>query len=229
MRWLTLRPTDRVTWVDPPPVCTTRVHARATTDFGVEPSLESDLSGRRWSPERLREFVVGRRCAARALADAGAIELDVKVGPHRQPIWPRGFVGSITHSSSFALAAVGRSSQVISVGVDSEPILDEPSLAAVAPLALHRSEQQRVEGRLDLATVVFSAKESLFKCLYPLAGTFFDYLDAQVASLDLVDGRGVCMLSLGRELGARFARGSVFLVRAAIAGGHAHTCLELLP
>jgi enterobactin synthetase component D len=191
--------------------------------------MEDDGTFGRWSPERIREFLAGRRCAAAALRDAGAASLDVKVGPRREPLWPSGYVGSITHSRSFVFAAVGRRAEVASVGVDSEPILDLVSLASVASLTFHPAERERVAGRLDLATAVFSAKESLFKCLYPLAGVFFDYLDAHVVSLDVLDGRGVCILALRRDLGARFARGSTFLVRIAVEGGHVHTGVELSP
>ncbi len=201
---------ERVAWAEPPPVCSTLVSARATRDFGVgrEGLGGQGERGERWSPDRVRQFVAGRRCAAQALADAGASTFEVKVGPHREPLWPRGYVGSITHSSSFAFAAVGRRSQSgIHWNRFGAGPADDASLAAVAPLTFHRDEQEQVLGRRDLATAVFSAKESLFKCLYPLVGVFFDYLDAEAASLEVVDGRGTCRLSLGRDLGVDFAPG----------------------
>jgi enterobactin synthetase component D len=174
----------------------------------------------------VRQFLAGRRCAARALADAGASVLEVEVGPHREPVWPLGYVGSITHSASFAFAAVARRGELSSIGIDSEAVLDHASLAAVASLTFHPSEFARVAGRRDLATAVFSAKESLFKCLYPLAGVFFDYRDAELQSLDLGTA-GVCTLSLARDLGAGFPPGKVFSVRVAITGDLVHTCVEV--
>jgi enterobactin synthetase component D len=215
-------------WVEPPPVCSVRVCARATTDLHVGPDAfgTEGLRTDRWSPARVRQFLAGRRCAARALADAGASVLEVAVGPHREPVWPHGYVGSITHTASFAFAAAGRRGEVSSIGIDSEVVLDHGSLAAVASLTFRPSELARVAGRRDLATAVFSAKESLFKCLYPIVGFFFDYRDAEVQSLD-VGVTGVCALSLARDLGAGFPPGRVFPVRVAITGDHVHTCLEI--
>ncbi len=219
---------ERTEWVEPPPVCSKRLSVRATTRF-CDASRSEGTEGSSWSRERIIEFRTGRRCAAEALKEAGASALDVGVGPHREPLWPAGFVGSITHSRAFAFAAVGRSGEVGSVGVDSEPILDEASLVSVEALTFLPGERQRVSGRLDLATAIFSAKEALFKCLYPLVGVFFDYLDARVASLQIAGGRGSCLLLLRRDLGPRFRAGNSFLARIALEGGHAHTCVELDP
>lgn len=225
------RRTEGAVWTVPPPVCSTKVWARATSTLDVAPETsEMQRLGRSgWSPQRVREFAAGRRCAAQALADAGASSVDVGVGLHREPLWPPGFVGSITHSREFAFAAVGRRCDVAAIGIDSEPMLDDVSFAEVAPLAFHPREQHRLAGQRDSATAVFSAKESLFKCVYPLARVFFDYLDAEVASLELADGRGVCRLVLGRDLGKGFARGRTFAVSIALVEDHVHACTELAP
>jgi enterobactin synthetase component D len=223
--------TEGTAWAPPPPVCSSKVWARATATLDVAPETSGiPWRGRMgWSPQRVREFAAGRRCAAQALADAGSLSVDVGVGLHREPLWPPGFVGSITHSREFAFAAVGRGRDLASLGIDSEPVLDEASFAEVASLAFHAQERDRVAGRRDLATAVFSAKESLFKCVYPLARVFFDYLDAEVASLEFAEGRGVCRLVLGRDLGEGFARGRTFDVAVALVDDHLHACAELAP
>src|SRR5258708_1656319 len=73
---------------------------------------------------RRSENVAGRRCAARALEmylKSGPLDLDI-VGrrPDRAPIWPRGIVGSITHTVGYAAAAVSVCHRVRSNGIASE-------------------------------------------------------------------------------------------------------------
>ena len=50
---------------------------------------------------RRREFVTARRCAREALAKLGHAPGPIRVGPRREPQWPTGLVGSITHTAAF--------------------------------------------------------------------------------------------------------------------------------
>ncbi len=203
------------------------MHARATADL-QSPDNRADASNGR--ARREREFAAGRRCAARALLDAGAQDLTVGVSPDRSPRWPRGFVGSITHSGSFAWAAVARDTALRSLGIDSEPIFDEAALREAAPVALDAGEW-RLAGRSDPAThatLVFSAKEALYKCLNPCTGVFFEFADVQFESI-AVDGanEGTFVLCLRGDLAAGFPRGSRFTGRYVVQHGHLHTAVEL--
>src|ERR1700692_4432176 len=51
--------------------------------------------------KRAEEFAAGRACAHRLLAEFGIVDFPVKVAADRQPLWPEGLVGSITHTSGF--------------------------------------------------------------------------------------------------------------------------------
>ncbi|HWC12066.1 MAG TPA: hypothetical protein VG455_12685 [Acidimicrobiales bacterium] len=132
---------------------------------------------------RRREFLSGRSCAHAALAALGRDEGAVAVGPHRHPVWPPGVVGSISHAGSWAGAVVAPAGSVWAVGFDLEP-LDPPlspdveRLVAVAPDPVdpYRSK------------VVFSAKECVYKCLFPATGWALDFADVSV-DLDLPGGR----------------------------------------
>ncbi|HXN31230.1 MAG TPA: 4'-phosphopantetheinyl transferase superfamily protein [Polyangiaceae bacterium] len=180
--------------------------------------------------KRMREFAAGRHCAEQALLDAGAREVTVGVGRDRAPLWPPGFVGSITHSNSFAWAAVARSSDLRSLGVDSEPLFDDQALSEALCLALDAGERSRVEGERsrELATLGFSAKESLFKCLYPCSGIFFYFADAELEWIAADgDAGGTFGLRLRRGLGAEFPSGMRLSGRYAVELGHVHTAVEL--
>ena len=55
--------------------------------------------------KRQREFLVGRYCAARALAHAGYLgDGWLPLGEDRLPVWPAGWIGSISHSRFGAVA-----------------------------------------------------------------------------------------------------------------------------
>jgi 4'-phosphopantetheinyl transferase EntD len=70
---------------------------------------------------RRREFVTARRCAREALAKLGHAPTPIRRGPMREPQWPSGLVGSITHTRGFRAAAVAPRSVLSSVGIDTEP------------------------------------------------------------------------------------------------------------
>ena len=145
-------------------------------------------------PDRLRtvsvrrrlDFLAGRHCASRALELAslarGAVSLPV--GDGGSPSWPAGAVGSITHAEGFASAAVASTRDASGLGIDSEPVLASSEVPEVRPLLVEPGELEEAVGvgrsEGEALTLLFSAKESLYKCLYPRVGRFFDQLDARV-------------------------------------------------
>ena len=72
------------------------------------------------SPHRKSEFIAGRFCAQQALKELKSKKLHVEIGEKRQPIWPEGFCGSITHKQNYAAAAVTYKSNFDSIGIDLE-------------------------------------------------------------------------------------------------------------
>lgn len=132
---------------------------------------------------RRREFLTGRACAHAALAALGRDAGPVAVGPDRRPVWPPGVVGSIAHAGAWAGAVVARAEDVRAVGFDLEPLEppltpDVERLVGIAgdPAAPYRSK------------VAFSAKECVYKALFPATGRPFDFGDVTV-DLDLPAGR----------------------------------------
>jgi enterobactin synthetase component D len=158
-------------------------------DEGRFASIELPAQLERAVPKRRLEFLAGRSCAREALGRLlhRPFEEPIAVGADRAPVWPAGIVGAITHADGFAAAAVARATDTRGLGLDSEPIVTGEALAAV-------TEQAVVPGELDalgssgldeatLLTLLFSAKESLFKCLYPVVGRYFDFLDATIVDV----------------------------------------------
>ena len=73
---------------------------------------------------RRREYVAGRVAAHRAMEKLGLSARPVLSNRSRAPSWPRGLTGSLSHNDTTCIAAVARSSQVRSLGVDVED--DDP-------------------------------------------------------------------------------------------------------
>jgi 4'-phosphopantetheinyl transferase EntD len=128
-------------------------------------------------PARVQEFRRGRACARAALAELGCSGPLIPVGPHSEPLWPAGFVGSITHCAGLIAAAACRTGRTLALGLDAEPARPLPK--EVRRVVLHPLDLPGIPSGVP-DTVVFSAKEAIFKALFPLTGTALDFMDVTV-------------------------------------------------
>lgn len=118
--------------------------------------------------QRRAEFVAGRACAHRALEALGCAYQPLPAGENRVPLWPAGFVGSISHSRTLAVAAVCRRGVLDAIGIDVHPAAPlEPELW---PMIAAPGEQP-LRGERGLAeSLRFSCKEAAFKCWFTAGG-----------------------------------------------------------
>lgn len=134
---------------------------------------------------RRREFATARACARAALGLLGVAPAPLLPGPRGAPRWPDGIVGSMTHCTGYRAAAVARSSDLVSVGVDAERNEPLPN-DGVRDLVTLPAERERLallaaEGpEVCWDRLVFSAKESVYKTWYPLTHTFLDFLECEI-------------------------------------------------
>lgn len=132
-------------------------------------------------PVRRAELRTGRVLARRAIGRLGLPGLAaavIPVGPGREPVWPSGVVGSITHCPGFCAAAVARGEQLAALGIDVEPAQPlPPEVRAVVatPDELAAVDELGVPDRL-----LFCLKEAVFKAWYPATGAWLDFLDVRV-------------------------------------------------
>lgn len=156
--------------------------------FGI--LFPSDLA--RAVPKRQAEFLAGRYAAREVMRCAHIDDGDpktVSVGKQRCPVWPDKFIGSITHTDRKAFCTITGSRPEVQIGIDYENYMHDLTASEV------RSNVHSVEeGRLLLeqgvssnvaTTIIFSAKESLFKALYPRVGEYFGFNYATVSDCDL--------------------------------------------
>lgn len=136
--------------------------------------------------KRRREFRQGRACARAALVALGGPAAVIPQGPSREPRWPAGFVGSISHTHGLCGAAAARAEDFRAVGLDLEPAeAIEPGLWP--RIATHTEalafQAAALEHGLDGGTamrLLFSAKECFYKCQHELTRTFMGFHDATV-------------------------------------------------
>jgi 4'-phosphopantetheinyl transferase EntD len=127
--------------------------------------------------QRAAEFVAGRHCARLALSQLGVEPTVILRGAKGAPSWPAGTVGSIAHGAGHAIAVVARSERYAALGFDIER-------RRGVTLDLHRllftaaEHAQAIEP--DLATVLFSAKESIYKAVFPRLCRWIDFTEVTV-------------------------------------------------
>lgn len=148
----------------------------------IELHPEEALYVARAVEKRQREFANGRACARRAMAELGLEPQAIPSGPRREPLWPEGVVGSVTHTAGFCAAAVATRASYLGLGIDAEP--DEPLSEVVArrvcvPDELGAAERLGLDPA-TLAHVVFSAKEAVYKCQFPASGSYLGFHDVRL-------------------------------------------------
>lgn len=178
----------------------------------------------RAAPRRRAEWLAGRRCASEALQLLTGQGACPGMAPDRSPLWPDGTLGSISHSGDVAVAIAARAGACRGIGIDIERVMAEPEAGEIAVQAMTAQERCRFEGDAFSVTLAFSAKESLFKALYPLLRRPMSF---QLSELIAWGDQGTARLRLveelspefpaSREIEARFARlGDLLLTRVLV-------------
>lgn len=162
---------------------------------------------------RRREFAEVRACARAAMTTLGVPPGPVLPGRRGAPVWPDGVVGSMTHCAGYRAAALARSADLASLGIDAEPHAALPDgVLAVVSSPAERARLERLAARepgVHGDRLLFSAKESVYKAWFPLTHTWLDFTEADV---EITSDRGP-------EPSGRFR--ARFLVPGPVVGGRA--------
>jgi len=139
---------------------------------------------------RKMEFSTGRFCARKALGRIGVPSASIPVGDMREPIWPLNTIGSITHAGNWCVAVVLIKGRILSIGID---IAEAQSLdQGIVDLICTEDDKLHtriieVSSGIDPYALIFSIKESVYKCLFPIVKEIFDFQDVSIC-LDLESG-----------------------------------------
>jgi 4'-phosphopantetheinyl transferase EntD len=167
--------------------------------------------------KRLNEFMHGRYCARAAMSILGVAPAAIPKGPDRAPIWPEGLAGSISHTGSAAAAAVTRADSFRSIGLDMET--SAPLTSDIIDMICRPTENPNKDG--TRGKLLFSIKESIYKCLYPITHTYIDFLEMEVqCDMDTQQFIALshcanCPDKLTKQLQGRFVIESGYIISAA--------------
>lgn len=216
--------TDGLSALVPPVVQVAQSTVDVTTDvlFPAEAAAVADAV-----PKRVAEFTTVRTCARRALSRLGVPPSPLLPGRFREPLWPAGVVGSLTHCDGYRAAAVALANDIAALGIDVEPNVPLP--AGVAELVTIGDELSALrhlhetEPRISWDKLLFSAKESVYKAWFPLTGVWLDFTDCEL-TIDTTNGTFTgCLLVPGPILGD--SQMEVFSGRWTIEGDHILTAV----
>jgi len=164
----------------PPGVVASEVRGGVAAD-GLFPAERECVA--RAAPSRVEEFAAGRLCARTALSALGFPESPLLCGPDRAPLWPPGATGSISHTDGYCVAVVGATRRFAGLGADAEHV-GRPQ-RALWRIVFADEEVKWLDGlaeseRPQMATVIFSAKEAFYKCLYPITRAWLGFGEVTV-------------------------------------------------
>ncbi|MEU2235882.1 4'-phosphopantetheinyl transferase family protein [Streptomyces vietnamensis] len=177
---------------------------------------------------RQREFATVRLCARLALRRLGLPGTPLTPGVRGEPRWPHGVAGSMTHCPGYRAAALARTVDVLSLGIDAEPAapLPEGVLEAVS-LPRERRHLRALAERapgVPWDRLLFSAKESVFKTWYPLTRTELVFEEASLDFEPDPDTAGAAPDTAGAAPDDTQAHTGTFTARLLVPGpviGHA--------
>ncbi|MCU7904883.1 MAG: 4'-phosphopantetheinyl transferase superfamily protein [Candidatus Thiodiazotropha sp. (ex Epidulcina cf. delphinae)] len=158
------------------------VIVKATREMWISPlCMEEEKLIEGAVEKRQREFRAGRHAAHAALSRLNAPPAPLLRGEKRQPVWPTGFLGSITHCRDACAAVCAEKGKIVSLGIDVEPLTPLPKGIARYINTVQEERFLQLHDSLP-GRLIFSAKESLYKCYYPLLQHYFGF---QSVSLDI--------------------------------------------
>ena len=162
--------------------CILPIHS--TSNQKLHPAEENYFS-QLSSVSRKEHYRSGRICAGEVLSKLGTLGQPVLRDPQtREPLWPEGISGAITHSGKWAAAAAGKTSAVSGIGIDLEDLERQVDSRISRHVCIPEEQkwlQECGEECLEQnLKIIFSAKESIFKAFFPYTRTYLHFHDARI-------------------------------------------------
>jgi 4'-phosphopantetheinyl transferase EntD len=152
-------------------------------ESSIDPEQDRILSPYVCAKKRT-EFVLGRAAVGYALRELGEYG-HVLRGGAGEPIWPEGISGCITHCWPWAAALVVRSRRPVAVGIDLES-LEKVARTDISSVICTAEELDWVRQGFSFherLAMIFSAKEAVYKGIYPFCRQYIDFQDVELSWL----------------------------------------------
>lgn len=136
---------------------------------------------------RQQEFIAGRSLVRQLAYSLGLPDAPIRRATDRSPHWPTDRRGSLSHCATLCAGAISKCDATQSIGIDVERIGRVE--AKLWPTLFTEREQYYLDrlkptvARLE-ATIFFSAKESFYKCQYPLTKSWVGFQDVELERLE---------------------------------------------
>ena len=162
--------------------CLLPIHS--TSNQKLHPAEENYFS-QLSSVSRKEHYRSGRICAGEVLSKLGTLGQPVLRDPQtREPLWPEGISGSITHIGKWAAAAAGKTSDILGIGIDLEDLERQVDSRISRHVCIPEEQKWLQECGEDFLEqnlkIIFSAKESIFKAFFPYTRTYLHFHDARI-------------------------------------------------
>lgn len=161
-------------------------HISATFDPSVELNLSLPSIFPNYSKKRLNEFLAGRICALKALNGLVYCNEILPIKKNNLPCWPSGITGSISHTNNTVSVVVSHSNNNFFLGLDLEDIFEKNTAEELEKQILSKRERRylNLEDYTKVITLIYSAKEAVFKAVNSLKISFLDFQEIEITSLD---------------------------------------------
>ena len=163
------------------PLCTSGVlvGSRFIGDGDENALLPDEITSFGHSIREVRRQSGAARIIARTLLrQLNVANAAIPRGGSRAPVWPPGTTGSLAHERHVAVAAVARTADVVSVGIDIEQAVPLPRDVArhvATPTERRRHASSQLNG-----CRLFVVKEAVYKAVHPIDGVFLNFHDIDV-------------------------------------------------
>lgn len=139
--------------------------------------------------KRRAEFFAGRFIAAKILRQLGAKSVALPIGTHRNPIWPEGYIGSISHSNQVVMVAAALQNDIQLLGIDCEKVMQR-KVAEKIFSQVASEEELACFTKLNIPfetaiTLIFSAKEAVFKAIYPKIEKYINFDSSKIIDVSI--------------------------------------------
>ena len=170
-----------------------RLYSKELEGLSLHPETQSFLSKFKATQTRKLESLRGRKCAQYLVQRLTGKVAPITADQDGAPVWPENIIGSISHSGDIVGACVAPQSrdqklEILSLGYDIE-LTENLSLDLLGKIATEKeifwiNGAQSKQQQLIRATKIFSAKESLFKCIFPTLRKTIGFLDIELEAFD---------------------------------------------
>jgi 4'-phosphopantetheinyl transferase EntD len=177
-------------------------------EFGIPPleNLES------CSIKRKSEYLAGRYCVQKTLKAIHYKKTAISNGDSGEPLWPEDIIGSITHTNNSAICAIKRKRRTKEyIGIDKEDWIAQAEAQTLSKYIINSFEHDYLETTKyqfnKLLTIIFSAKECIFKALFYEVNDFFDFNEVCLSEIKINTNDGYVIVNTSEWLQANTSIG----------------------